>query len=197
ATASRTERIERKLGSPTARLKHGKRDPCGADARYLDLAAYPSHTTTPSEFTPLRERGRKQGEHRAFLGIARPAAALDESSSPAVPFRPFVPPRSVSRFAGSGACPSRFPTQGFDTVRMPSFLMFFLVLTLVLGLVNAYLYRWAVRAFSLSARARRGLTLLLALTLLGMIFGRVAARALPEAPLRGLIVVASTVQLSV
>jgi uncharacterized protein len=80
---------------------------------------------------------------------------------------------------------------------MLPFALFFLVMFLVLAAVNFRAYRWATHAFSLSLRSRRVLGAVLIASLVSMTLGRVLDRALSNAATRGLVFVASVVELAV
>ncbi|HEX2872583.1 MAG TPA: metallophosphoesterase [Polyangiaceae bacterium] len=68
---------------------------------------------------------------------------------------------------------------------------------LALGGINAQVFRWARNAFVLGPGARRGLKLVLGLSLAGMFLGRVAGRFWPGDLLGAIIAVTSTIQLMV
>jgi uncharacterized protein len=77
------------------------------------------------------------------------------------------------------------------------FVVFLVLMLLVLGGINAQVFRWARNAFALGPAARRGLKLLLGLSLAGMFLGRVAGRFWPGDLLGAIIAVTSTIQLMV
>ncbi len=81
-----------------------------------------------------------------------------------------------------------------SAVRVIVFVVFMVV---VLGGINAQVFRWARNAFQLGPGARRSLKLVLALSVAGMIFGRVAGRFWPSAGLGFVIATTSIVQLAV
>lgn len=67
---------------------------------------------------------------------------------------------------------------------------------LVLGGINAQVFRWARNAFGLGQSAQRLLKLVLISSLLGMVLGRVADRFWPTSVTHALVFVASTLQLA-
>jgi predicted MPP superfamily phosphohydrolase len=77
------------------------------------------------------------------------------------------------------------------------FLVFLLVLTGLLYLVNRYALRWATRAFGLSVGVRRALTWLLSLTVLGMFAGRLLSFVAPGAAAPVIVAVSSTIELAI
>jgi predicted MPP superfamily phosphohydrolase len=77
------------------------------------------------------------------------------------------------------------------------FVVFLVLMLLALGGINAQVFRWARNAFGLGLTARRGLKLVLGLSLAGMFFGRVAGRFWPGDLLGAIIAVTSTIQLMV
>ena len=77
------------------------------------------------------------------------------------------------------------------------FVVFLVLMLLVLGGINAQVFRWARNAFALGPGARRGLKLVLGLSLGGMVLGRVAGRFWPGDLLGAIIAVTSTIQLMV
>ena len=70
-------------------------------------------------------------------------------------------------------------------------------MVLVLGGINAQVFRWARKAFELGAAPRRLLKVALASSLLGMVLGRLADRFWPSDVTHFVIAVASTMQLAV
>jgi predicted MPP superfamily phosphohydrolase len=76
------------------------------------------------------------------------------------------------------------------------FVVFLLFMVLVLGGINAQVFRWARNAFGLGRAARRLLKAVLALSLAGMVLGRLADRFWPADVTHFVIAVASTVQLA-
>lgn len=77
------------------------------------------------------------------------------------------------------------------------FAFFLVVSTLLLVLANRYAFRWVVRAFEPSPGVRRALAGVLVASVLALFVGRLADFADPDAPVRTVIIVASTVQLAV
>jgi predicted MPP superfamily phosphohydrolase len=77
------------------------------------------------------------------------------------------------------------------------FVVFLVLMLLALGGINAQVFRWARNAFALGPAARRGLKLVLGLSLAGMFLGRVAGRFWPGDLLGVIIAVTSTIQLMV
>lgn len=77
------------------------------------------------------------------------------------------------------------------------FVIFFTVMFSVLALINAYAFRRAVKAFSLSRHARWIVGATLFASLFGMLLGRIADRLWSGAPVGKLLVVASSMQLAV
>jgi len=76
------------------------------------------------------------------------------------------------------------------------FAVFILLMVLVLGSINAQVFRWARNAFQLRPRAQRLLQILLVASLAGMVLGRLADRFWPTALTHFVIAVASTIQLA-
>jgi uncharacterized protein len=74
---------------------------------------------------------------------------------------------------------------------------FFVALTLVLGLVNVYVYRWAVQAYQPRPWLRRTLATVLVASVVGVLGGRMADRIWTDAPVGGLLIAASIVELTV
>jgi predicted MPP superfamily phosphohydrolase len=77
------------------------------------------------------------------------------------------------------------------------FLVFLLVLTGLLYLVNRYALHWATRAFGLSVGVRRALTWLLSLAVVGMFAGRLLSFVAPGAAVPVIVAVSSTIELAV
>jgi uncharacterized protein len=77
------------------------------------------------------------------------------------------------------------------------FVVFFVVLFTLLGGINWYAYRRATQAFAFSTVARRTLASIFAVSILGMLFGRIADRVWAEAPVGPLLAVSSTLQLAI
>lgn len=80
-----------------------------------------------------------------------------------------------------------------SVVRLVVFVVLMLV---VLGGINAQVFRWARRAFGLGPRARRALQAALGFALLGMLLGRVAGRFWPGFVTTFVITVASVAELA-
>src|SRR5262245_28748258 len=78
-----------------------------------------------------------------------------------------------------------------------TFAVFFVVLLGVLAAGNHSVLRWANRAFSLPARGRRILALILWISLGTMTLGRVLDRVASSAPVCALLLVAYVIQLAV
>jgi uncharacterized protein len=74
--------------------------------------------------------------------------------------------------------------------------VFIVLMLVVLGGINAQVFRWARRAFGLGPRARRALQAALGFALLGMLLGRVAGRFWPGAVTTFVITVASVAELA-
>lgn len=81
-----------------------------------------------------------------------------------------------------------------SAARMLVFLLFMLV---TLSAINIQVFRWARNSWRLSERGQRVLTLVLVVTLLGMVLGRVAGRYWQGAGVSLVVGVASTVELAV
>lgn len=77
------------------------------------------------------------------------------------------------------------------------FVVFLVLMLLALWGINAQVFRWARNAFALGPGVRRGLKLVLGLSLAGMFLGRVAGRFWPGDLLGAIIAVTSTIQLMV
>lgn len=77
------------------------------------------------------------------------------------------------------------------------FPLFFLVVVAVVWAINAHALRWATKAFSLSERARRVLAGVLYGSLAVTFLARLVDWALPDAPIRVPMTIASIVQLAV
>jgi uncharacterized protein len=77
------------------------------------------------------------------------------------------------------------------------FIVFVLFMLVLLGGINAYVFRWARNAFGMGKVGRRLLTLALGLSLLGMVLGRVAGRFWPGPVVGAFIACVSTIQLAV
>jgi predicted MPP superfamily phosphohydrolase len=77
------------------------------------------------------------------------------------------------------------------------FIVFFLLMALVLGLVNRHAFRWLTRAFGLSERARRVVLGVMVGSLAGMVVGRLAGGVFSGAPVTWLLLLSGTVQLAV
>jgi predicted MPP superfamily phosphohydrolase len=77
------------------------------------------------------------------------------------------------------------------------FVLFFLLMSAVLGLVNLHALGWMTRAFALSTRVRRWVGWVLVASLAGMMLGRVIGSVWKDAPLRVLLGFSGTVQLAV
>ena len=76
-------------------------------------------------------------------------------------------------------------------------LVFVVLMLAALGSLNAFVFRWARNAFGLGASAGRVLQGVLAVSLAGMVLGRLAGRVGFGAWVPGMIAVTSTVQLAV
>jgi len=79
----------------------------------------------------------------------------------------------------------------------PGFVLFFLLMSVALGLVNLHALGWMTRAFALSARVRRWMGGVLVASLAGMMLGRLLGSVWKDAPLRVLLGFSGTVQLAV
>ena len=77
------------------------------------------------------------------------------------------------------------------------FLVFLLVLTGLLYLVNRHALRWATRAFGLSVGVRRALTWLFSLAVVGMFAGRLLSFVAPGAAVPVIVAISSTIELAV
>jgi len=77
------------------------------------------------------------------------------------------------------------------------FVVFLVLMLVVLGGINAQVFRWARNAFGLGPGALRSLKLVLIASIAGMILGRVAGRFWPGDLLGTLIATTSTIQLMV
>jgi predicted MPP superfamily phosphohydrolase len=76
-------------------------------------------------------------------------------------------------------------------------IVFVIFMVVVLGGLNATVFRWARKAFRLSVGAQRALQGLLVASVLGMVLGRVAGRVSSGAWVGSLVAVTSTLQLAV
>jgi predicted MPP superfamily phosphohydrolase len=76
-------------------------------------------------------------------------------------------------------------------------LVFVVLMLVVLGGINAQVFRWARNAFGLGPRPRLALKVFLGVSLMTMVLGRLAGRLWPGAFTSGAIAVASTAQLAV
>lgn len=76
-------------------------------------------------------------------------------------------------------------------------LLFVLVMVALVGAINLQVFRWARNAFDLARWQRRLLGVVLVLSLLGMVIGRVAGRLWPSSFSGSFIAVVSTIQLAV
>ncbi len=77
------------------------------------------------------------------------------------------------------------------------FVLFLVLLLVILGGINAQVFRWARNAWGLERRGQRWLKALLVASLAAMILGRMAGRYWPGPLATGVIAVSSTVQLAV
>jgi uncharacterized protein len=84
--------------------------------------------------------------------------------------------------------------QGMSQV---GFLLFFVVMSALLGLINWHALNWLGRAFGFSERVRRVVWGVFIASLLGMMLGRVIGWAWSDAPVRLLLGVSGTIQLAV
>jgi len=76
-------------------------------------------------------------------------------------------------------------------------LVFLLLMLVTLGAINMQVFRWARNSWRLSERAQRVLKLVLVVTVLGMVLGRVAGRYWQGAGVSLVVGAASTVELAV
>jgi len=76
-------------------------------------------------------------------------------------------------------------------------LVFVVFMVMVLGAFNAQVFRWARDAFGLGPRARAALKVMLAVSVVGMVLGRLAGRAGLGGWVKAVVAVTSTVQLAV
>ena len=75
--------------------------------------------------------------------------------------------------------------------------IFFFTLALILGLLNAYVYRWATQAYDLPKWGRRTLAAVMLASVLGLLLGRLADRVWMDAPVRAILIGSSVVELAV
>lgn len=77
------------------------------------------------------------------------------------------------------------------------FVVFLVVLGLLLYALNRYVWRFLSDAFAFSPRARRAFAVFLGVSLVAMMLGRVLSRAVPFAPLKWIVAISSSIELSV
>jgi predicted MPP superfamily phosphohydrolase len=77
------------------------------------------------------------------------------------------------------------------------FLLFFVVMSTLLGLINWHALNWLARAFGFSERVRRAVWWVFVASLAGMMLGRVIGWAWSDAPVRLLLGVSGTIQLAI
>ncbi len=76
-------------------------------------------------------------------------------------------------------------------------LLFVVLMVVVLGAINVQVFRWARNAFQIPARGQRWLKALLIVSVLGVVFGRIAGRFWPGPVTGGFVAVVSTFELAV